>query len=110
MEGTTALSVGEFILTNRNMKIPRKGNIYSVNEGYASKWSKGIQEYVHSRKFPPDDREPMNSRYVGSMVSDVHRTLLYGGIFMYPATKDKPKGKVNLSELFSSSIPGPGRK
>lgn len=78
------------------MKIPQKGKIYSVNEGYTSKWSKGVQEYVHTRKYPPED-EPMNARYVGSMVSDVHRTLLYGGIFMYPAMKDKPMGKVFLS-------------
>lgn len=78
------------------MRIPQKGKIYSVNEGYTSKWSKGVQEYVHTRKYPSDG-EPMNARYVGSMVSDIHRTLLYGGIFMYPAMKDKPMGKVFIS-------------
>ncbi|VBB26820.1 unnamed protein product [Acanthocheilonema viteae] len=88
-------SVGEFILTNHQMKIPQKGNIYSTNEGYTSKWSKGIQEYVNTRKYPLKG-EPMNARYVGSMVSDIHRTLLYGGIFMYPAMKDKPMGKLRL--------------
>lgn len=76
------------------MTIPQKGNIYSVNEGYTSKWSKGIQEYMHTRKYPLNG-EAMNARYVGSMVADVHRTLLYGGIFIYPATMDKPMGKVS---------------
>uniref|UniRef100_A0A8R1Y168 Fructose-1,6-bisphosphatase isozyme 2 n=1 Tax=Onchocerca volvulus TaxID=6282 RepID=A0A8R1Y168_ONCVO len=89
-------SVGEFILTNRQMKIPQKGKIYSVNEGNTSKWSKGIQEYVHTRKFPSEGQQAMNARYVGSMVSDIHRTLLYGGIFMYPGMKDKPMGKLRL--------------
>uniref|UniRef100_A0A0R3RXR1 Fructose-1,6-bisphosphatase isozyme 2 n=1 Tax=Elaeophora elaphi TaxID=1147741 RepID=A0A0R3RXR1_9BILA len=88
-------SVGEFILTNQHMRIPQKGSIYSVNEGYTCKWSKGVQEYVHTRKYPSEG-EPMNARYVGSMVSDIHRTLLYGGIFMYPATNDKPMGKLRL--------------
>ncbi|KAM3725775.1 Fructose-1,6-bisphosphatase [Dirofilaria immitis] len=77
------------------MKIPHKGKIYSVNEGNTSKWSKGVQEYVYTRKYPSEG-EPMNARYVGSMVSDIHRTLLYGGIFMYPGMKDKPMGKLRL--------------
>lgn len=86
------------------MKIPQKGKIYSVNEGNTSKWSKGIQEYVHTRKFPSEGQQAMNARYVGSMVSDIHRTLLYGGIFMYPGMKDKPMGKVFLFPQLSSSI------
>jgi len=89
-------SIGEFILTNPSMKCPKKGKIYSINEGYAKKWSKGITEYIHSRKFPVEGKSALAQRYVGSMVADVHRTLLYGGIFMYPATSDAPNGKLRL--------------
>ncbi|VDN02560.1 unnamed protein product [Thelazia callipaeda] len=89
-------SVGEFMLTHQNIRIPKKGKIYSINEGNEANWSKGIQEYVRTRKYPEKGREPMVARYVGSMVSDIHRTLLYGGIFMYPGSKDKPKGKLRL--------------
>ncbi|KAE9554670.1 hypothetical protein FO519_002080 [Halicephalobus sp. NKZ332] len=89
-------SIGEFILTNRNMECPKKGKIYSVNEGYAKKWSEGITEYVRTRKFPESGKSAMGQRYVGSMVADVHRTLLNGGIFMYPGTSDAPNGKLRL--------------
>jgi fructose-1,6-bisphosphatase I len=89
-------SVGEFLLTNPKMSIPSKGKIYSINEGYAKKWSKGISEYIRTRKFPEEGKSAMGQRYVGSMVADVHRTLLYGGIFMYPATTDAPNGKLRL--------------
>jgi len=88
-------SIGEFILTNPDMKVPKRGKIYSINEGYTKKWSKGVAEYIHSRKFP-EKGSAYGQRYVGSMVADVHRTLLYGGIFMYPATSDAPNGKLRL--------------
>lgn len=78
------------------MKCPKKGKIYSVNEGYAAKWSKGVSEYVRTRKFPEAGKAAMAQRYVGSMVADVHRTLLNGGIFMYPGTTDAPNGKLRL--------------
>ena len=86
-------SIGEFILTEPNMKIKPQGKIYSINEGYASLWDKPTTEYVERKKFPKNDK-PYSSRYIGSMVADVHRTLVYGGIFMYPATKDSPNGKI----------------
>uniref|UniRef100_A0A0N5CGY2 Fructose-1,6-bisphosphatase isozyme 2 n=1 Tax=Strongyloides papillosus TaxID=174720 RepID=A0A0N5CGY2_STREA len=89
-------AIGEFILTNPRMKCPSKGKIYSINEGYAAKWSKGVSEYVRTRKFPEEGKKSMGQRYVGSMVADVHRTLLNGGIFMYPATTDAPKGKLRI--------------
>jgi fructose-1,6-bisphosphatase I len=89
-------SLGEFILTNPNMQCPTKGKIYSLNEGYAKKWSKGISEYIRTRKFPEQGKSAMGQRYVGSMVADVHRTLLNGGIFLYPGTTDAPKGKLRL--------------
>uniref|UniRef100_A0A0M3I3M8 Fructose-1,6-bisphosphatase isozyme 2 n=2 Tax=Ascaris TaxID=6251 RepID=A0A0M3I3M8_ASCLU len=89
-------SVGEFILTHRKITIPPKGKVYSINEGYASSWSKGTSEYVRTRKFPEEGKSKMSLRYVGSMVADVHRTLIYGGIFLYPAGKDAPNGKLRM--------------
>ncbi|XGW32654.1 hypothetical protein V3C99_017304 [Haemonchus contortus] len=94
-------SIGEFILTHPKMKIPEKGKIYSVNEGYERFWSKGLREYIHSRKHPEPGKKGMVARYVGSMVADVHRTLLYGGVFLYPPTGDAPQGK--LRYLYESA-------
>eukprot|EP00899_Mesostigma_viride_P001204 jgi/Mesvir1/11084/Mv09874-RA.1 len=88
-------SLGEFILTHPNMQIPPRGTIYSINEGNAGLWDAAITKYVHDSKFPQKGK-PKSLRYVGSMVADVHRTLLYGGIFMYPADKKSPKGKLRI--------------
>ncbi|XP_047345416.1 fructose-1,6-bisphosphatase 1 [Vespa velutina] len=88
-------AIGEFILTEKNMRIPEKGNIYSINEGNESTWDSAIKEYIHSKKYPSNGK-PYNSRYVGSMVADVHRTIKYGGIFLYPSTKNNPNGKLRL--------------
>nr|CAD7423530.1 unnamed protein product [Timema monikensis] len=88
-------SIGEFVLTEANMKIPSRGKIYSINEGYTHLWDDAVKEYVNNKKNPKVGK-PYGARYVGSMVADVHRTLKYGGIFMYPATKDSPKGKLRL--------------
>ncbi|OON19694.1 fructose-1,6-bisphosphatase [Opisthorchis viverrini] len=88
-------SVGEFILTQSRMRVKHRGNIYSVNEGYASLWDQAIVEYVHEKKFPKSGK-PYGARYIGSMVADVHRTLVYGGIFLYPATKTSKSGKLRL--------------
>ncbi|XP_015589178.1 fructose-1,6-bisphosphatase 1 [Cephus cinctus] len=88
-------AIGEFILTERNMRVPSKGKIYSINEGYENKWDDAVKEYVHSKKYPTTGN-PYGARYVGSMVADVHRTIKYGGIFMYPATTDNPNGKLRL--------------
>jgi fructose-1,6-bisphosphatase I len=87
--------IGEFILTHRNIRIPKKGKIYSVNEGNAKSWDPVITAYVAKCKDPPLGK-PKKARYIGSMVADVHRTLLYGGIFMYPASKKAPNGKLRL--------------
>ncbi|WKY15524.1 hypothetical protein Q1695_000759 [Nippostrongylus brasiliensis] len=89
-------SIGEFILTHPDMRCPTKGSVYSLNEGYASTWSKGITQYIHTRKFPEPGKKAMGQRYIGSMVADVHRTLLNGGIFLYPATAASPSGKLRL--------------
>ncbi|XP_075979547.1 fructose-1,6-bisphosphatase [Anticarsia gemmatalis] len=88
-------SLGEFILTDPNMRIPEKGNIYSINEGYAAEWSDGLRQYIEDKKRPKTGKA-YGARYVGSMVADVHRTIKYGGIFMYPATKSAPNGKLRL--------------
>lgn len=88
-------AIGEFVLTEPNMRIKPKGNIYSINEGYSALWDEATKEYVDSKKNPKTGKA-YGSRYVGSMVADVHRTLVYGGIFAYPATKDTPKGKLRL--------------
>lgn len=84
-------AIGEFVLTDPDMKVKPKGKIYSLNEGYANLWDEALKEYVAKKK-----AAKAGARYIGSMVADVHRTLKYGGIFMYPATTDAPKGKLRL--------------
>ncbi|KAK9505998.1 hypothetical protein O3M35_008016 [Rhynocoris fuscipes] len=87
--------IGEFLLTDAHMKIPEKGNIYSINEGYTYLWDPAVTEYIAKKKDPKFGK-PYGARYVGSMVADVHRTLKYGGIFLYPATKQSPRGKLRV--------------
>ncbi|CAL8345760.1 unnamed protein product [Lota lota] len=89
-------AIGEFILTERNVTIKPKGKIYSLNEGYAQYFHPSINEYLKHKKYPKDGSAPYGARYVGSMVSDIHRTIAYGGIFMYPANEKSPKGKLRL--------------
>lgn len=86
---------GEFVLTHPSLKIPNKGNIYSVNEGNSAFWFAPTVKYVNAVKNPKSG-SPYSLRYIGSMVADVHRTLLYGGIFMYPADKRAKDGKLRL--------------
>ncbi|XP_068658694.1 fructose-1,6-bisphosphatase, cytosolic [Aristolochia californica] len=98
-------SLGEFILTHPDIKIPKKGKIYSVNEGNAKNWDEPTAKFVENCKFPQDGSSPKSLRYIGSMVADVHRTLLYGGIFLYPADKKSPNGKLRvLYEVFPMSF------
>ncbi|KAG6786042.1 hypothetical protein POTOM_007634 [Populus tomentosa] len=98
-------SLGEFILTHPEIKIPKKGKIYSVNEGNAINWDGPTAKYVEKCKFPEDGSSAKSLRYVGSMVADVHRTLLYGGIFLYPADRKSPNGKLRvLYEVFPMSF------
>ena len=87
------LQIGEFVHTRSNMKIPDDGGkkIYSVNEGNSIHWDRAIQSAVQYFK---NATKPYSARYVGSMVADIHRTLLYGGIFMYPADRKSPSGKL----------------
>jgi fructose-1,6-bisphosphatase I len=90
-------SIGEFLLSHENIKIPKRGKIYSINEGNTPYWGEGLQKYIHFLK--EDDiaaGRPYSARYIGSLVADVHRTLLYGGIFLYPADKKYSSGKLRL--------------
>ncbi len=90
-------SYGEFVLSHPNMQIPKKGKIYSVNESNFDYWEQGLKNYIsYIKKIDPETNRPMNSRYIGSMVSDFHRNLLYGGIFLYPADTKSPNGKLRL--------------
>jgi fructose-1,6-bisphosphatase I len=90
-------TIGEFLLIDHQMKVKPRGKIYSLNEGYSKFWYEPVKEYIESLKNPQTgNQQPYGARYIGSMVADVHRTLKYGGIFMYPATKDSPKGKLRL--------------
>uniref|UniRef100_A0A5F9CLJ6 Fructose-1,6-bisphosphatase 1 n=1 Tax=Oryctolagus cuniculus TaxID=9986 RepID=A0A5F9CLJ6_RABIT len=89
-------ALGEFVLVEKDVKIKKKGKIFSLNEGYAKYFDAATTEYVQKKKFPEDGSAPYGARYVGSMVADVHRTLVYGGIFLYPANQKSPKGKLRL--------------
>jgi len=89
-------SIGEFVMTHKNVRIPESGGLYSINEGYAEEWDGAIKEYVARCKKPTDGSPPKKSRYSGCMVQDVHRCLIRGGVFLYPVNKKYPKGKLNL--------------
>jgi len=93
-------SVGEFLLSHPDMKIPKRGKIYSVNESYWNYWDDKTKDVITYFKGTDNALgKPYTSRYIGSLVSDFHRNLLYGGIFMYPAMyKDgEPSGKLRLT-------------
>ncbi|CUU07307.1 D-fructose 1,6-bisphosphatase [Candidatus Thermokryptus mobilis] len=90
-------SIGEFLLSHENIRIPKKGDIYSVNEGYYERWDENMKRFINYLK--AEDKatgRPYKLRYVGTLVADFHRTLLYGGIFMYPGDKKNPEGKLRL--------------
>jgi fructose-1,6-bisphosphatase I len=90
-------SIGEFTLSHPNITCPPSGKIYSVNHGNFLKYDEGVKKYINvCQTKEKDSGGPYTQRYIGSMVSDVHRNLLKGGIFMYPATTGKPGGKLRL--------------
>jgi len=88
-------ALGEFILTHPDIRIPNRGKIYSFNEGNSKFFHQPTLDYLESIKYPKQG-SPYSSRYIGSMVADVHRTLLYGGIFGYPGDKKSPDGKLRI--------------
>lgn len=90
-------SIGEFCLSHPDLKCPDTGKIYSVNHGNFFQYTEGVRKYITDcQNKTPETGGPYTQRYIGSMVSDVHRNLIKGGIFMYPGTTDKPKGKLRL--------------
>jgi len=90
-------SIGEFLLSHEDIKIPKRGKIYSVNEGNYKWWDNGVKKYI--KYLQEEDKatsRPYSSRYIGSLVADFHRNLLYGGIFLYPADARNKHGKLRL--------------
>ena len=88
-------AIGTYYLSHPNMKFPEKGSIYSVNEGNYVHFPLGIKNYIKYCQEEEDDR-PYTSRYIGSLVSDFHRNLIKGGIYIYPNTSKDPNGKLRL--------------
>ena len=93
-------SIGEFCLSHHNIKIPEKGKIYSTNEGNTKHWKEHTSKYIkYVKSTHKEHGMPYTSRYIGSLVADFHRNLLYGGIFLYPEDNKDPKrptGKLRL--------------
>lgn len=90
-------SIGEFCLSNPNIKIPKDGNIFSINEGNYSEFPQGVKDYVnYCKESDKATGRPYSARYIGSLIADFHRNLLKGGIFIYPPTAKSPNGKLRL--------------
>jgi fructose-1,6-bisphosphatase I len=90
-------SIGEFCLSHPNMRIPKAGKTYSINQGNFVSFPEGVKQYIrYCKEEDKATKRPYSLRYIGSMVADIHRNLISGGIFIYPATKDSPNGKLRL--------------
>jgi len=100
-------SIGEFLLSHENITTPFKAGTISVNEAYEPQWDPTMREVLRQLKYgrgseraapdaPPTKGSGMSSRYIGSLVADFHRNLLYGGVYLYPPTSGKPEGKLRL--------------
>ena len=89
-------SIGEFLLSHPDIKIPSTGRYLSVNDSYEPLWEAGVRTLMRRYRGIEGDRKPLNVRYVGSLVADFHRNLLGGGVFAYPANTMSPKGKLRL--------------
>jgi fructose-1,6-bisphosphatase I len=90
-------SIGEFCLSHPDMKCPKSGKIYSINEGNYVHFPDGVKQYIKYCQVEENkNSRPDSSRYIGSLVADFHRNLLKGGIFIYPSTLKSPKGKLRL--------------
>ena len=90
-------SIGEYSLSHPDIKCPETGKMYSVNHGNFFQYEEGVKKYITAcQKKDKTNGGPYTQRYIGSMVADVHRNLIKGGIFMYPGTTDKPNGKLRL--------------
>ena len=89
-------SIGEFLLSHPDIRIPSTGRYLSVNDSYEPLWEPGVRTLMRRYRGIEGDRKPLNVRYVGSLVDDFHRNLLGGGVFAYPANTKSPKGKLRL--------------
>ena len=90
-------SIGEFLLSHPDLQTPDRGRIFSINSGYYHSFEGGLREYLDwLQRQDPETNRPAKTRYIGSFVSDFHRNLLKGGIYMYPATEGSPEGKLRL--------------
>lgn len=90
-------SIGTFCLSHENLTMPKQGRIYSINEGNYIKFPLGVKRYLkYCQEQVPEENRPYTSRYIGSLVSDFHRNLLKGGIYLYPTTASAPQGKLRL--------------
>ena len=89
-------SIGEFLLSHPDIRIPKTGRYLSVNDSYESLWSEPVRTLIRRYRGLDGERAPMSVRYVGSLVADFHRNLLGGGLFAYPANRKSPKGKLRL--------------
>tara|TARA_R110002096_G_scaffold305242_1_gene500118 strand:+ start:668 stop:1669 length:1002 start_codon:yes stop_codon:yes gene_type:complete len=88
-------AIGSFYLSHPNMKFPKNGNIYSINMGHYAHFPQGVKDYIKYCQAEEDDR-PYSYRYIASMVSDFHRNMIKGGIYIYPSSSKAPKGKLRL--------------
>jgi fructose-1,6-bisphosphatase I len=94
---TLDTSLGDFILSHPDIRIPERGNIYSVNEGNTENWGDNQKKFIsYLKKKDKASGRPYKARYIGSLVSDFHRNLLKGGIFMYPSDAKNPSGKLRF--------------
>ena len=90
-------SIGEFLLSHPQIQTPARGRLFSINGGHYNSFAKGLRNYLDwLREHDPETQRPAKTRYIGSFVSDFHRNLLMGGIYMYPSTKSNPEGKLRL--------------
>jgi len=90
-------SIGEFLLTHPDIRIPDDGDMYSINEGNYESFELGLKKHIKwMQQERPDAKRPLSTRYIGSFVADFHRNLLKGGLYMYPATHKNPSGKLRL--------------
>ena len=90
-------SLGVFCLSHENIQIPQTGKIYSINEGQYLKFPVGVKKYLkYCQEEDKETQRPYTSRYIGSLVSDFHRNMLKGGIYIYPSATNYPNGKLRL--------------
>jgi fructose-1,6-bisphosphatase I len=88
--------LGEFLLSHEQMQVPEPPAYYSINHAYYERWRPGIQSYVQWLQSSSANKPALSSRYIGSLVADIHRNLLRGGVFCYPGESQRPQGKIRL--------------